>query len=342
MDALEDAAREVLPEAFFRYLCQGAGDGVTAGEAAEAWRRLRFRPHVLRDVTTVHLATSLLGTPLSLPVGIAPTTLQRQAHRDGEAEMARGAASAETLVCVSSNAGQPFATIAAAGGPWWVQAYVLKDRGITREMLRRAVAAGARAVVLTADTPVVGRKLEGTESVWDAVPDDHVHANEDVAGVSHQALEKAADLSPDTIGWLTDETGLPVIVKGVLRADDAQRAVAAGAAAVWVSNHGGRQLDRAIATADALREVVNAVGPEAEVVVDGGLRHGLDVLAALALGARAVFIARPVVWALATAGAQGVVRLLDTLREELTEAMQLVGVADVHRLTPDLVVHSSR
>ncbi len=337
VDGLEDAARQVLPESVHTYISQGAGEGATAAEAVDAWRALRFRPRVLRDVTTVDLATSLVGTPMSLPVGIAPTTLQRAAHPDGEIAMARGAASSGTLVVVSSNAGYPFAAIAAAGAPWWVQAYVLKDRGITREMLARAVAAGARAVVLTADTPVVAHKAHGATSVWDVVPDDHLHANEDLSGVGHPTLEKATDLSPGIIGWLGEATGLPVVVKGVLRADDARRAVDAGARVVWVSNHGGRQLDRAVSTADALADVVEAVGTIAEVVVDGGLRHGLDVMAALARGAGAVFVARPAVWALATSGAPGVSRLLETLREELTEAMRLVGAADLEGLTPDLL-----
>ena len=154
--------------------------------------------------------------------------------------MARGAALAGTLTCVSSNAGSSFADIAAAGAPWWVQAYVLEDRGRTAAMLERAVAAGARAVVLTADTPVVGSKEPGPTSVWDEVPDDHLHANEDIAEVPHSALEKAMDLTPDVIGWLARRTGLPVVVKGVLRADDARAIVSAGAAGVWVSeDHGG-------------------------------------------------------------------------------------------------------
>lgn len=337
VDALEDAARRVLPEPVHTYVRQGAGQGVSAAEAVQAWREVRFLPHVLRDVTTVDLATTLLGTRVALPVAIAPTTLQRQAHDDGEVEMARGAAGADTLVCVGSNAGRPFAAVAGAGAPWWVQVYLLRDRGVTREMLRRAVLAGARAVVLTVDTPVVGTKLEGSVSVWDLVPDDHLHANEELAGLDHRSVEKATDLSPDDIGWLAGETGLPVVVKGVLRADDARRAVSAGASAVWVSNHGGRQLDRVVSTAQALPAVTQAVGSTAEVMVDGGVRHGLDVMAALAMGARAVFVGRPAVWALATGGALGVTRLLDTLAEELAEGMRLVGVATLADLSADLV-----
>ena len=293
---------------------------------AAAWEEVRFLPRVLHDVSNVSVSTSVLGTPLDAPVAIAPTTLQRQAHPAGEVEMARGAANAGTLVCVSSNAGSTFAAIAEAGAPWWVQAYVLRDRGLTTAMLERAVAAGARAVVLTADTPVVAVKREGPASVWDTVPEDHLHANEDLAGVRHSSLEKATDLTPDTIGWLAEVTGLPVVVKGILRADDATTALSAGAAGVWVSNHGGRQLDRSIATTRALGPVADAVGRQAQVFVDGGVRHGLDVLAALALGARAVFIGRPALWALAVSGAAGVTRLIGVIRAELEEAMCLAGV----------------
>jgi 4-hydroxymandelate oxidase len=328
VDGLEEQARGLLPEAVFRYFSQGSGAGLSAAEACQAWEDMRFLPRVMRDVSKVSVSTTVLGTPLDVPVALAPTTLQRQAHPGGEVEMARGAANAGTLVCVSSNSGSTFAVVAEAGAPWWVQAYVLKDRGLTTAMLERAVAAGARAVVLTADTPVVAVKHEGPASVWDLVPGEHLHANEDLAGVRHSSLEKAMDLTPDTIGWLAEVTGLPVVVKGILRADDATIALAAGAAGVWVSNHGGRQLDRSIATARALGPVADAVGGGTPVFVDGGVRHGLDVLAALALGAQAVFIGRPALWALAVSGADGVTRLVGTIRAELEEAMRLAGVTD--------------
>jgi 4-hydroxymandelate oxidase len=252
--------------------------------------------------------------------------------------MGRGAAAAETLMCVSSNAGQAFADIAAECGPWWVQAYVLQDRGLTRAMLERAVAAGAQAVVVTADTPVVAAKRDQGDSVWGVTPDVFLHANEDLEGVSHAAIEKATDLAPADIGWLGEVTGLPVVVKGVLRADDAQIAVDAGASAVWVSNHGGRQLDRSISTAAALAPVAEAVGERAEVYVDGGIRDGRDVLAALSLGARCAFIGRPALWALATRGAQGVADLLGLLVEELVEAMTLAGAPSARAVPADLIV----
>jgi 4-hydroxymandelate oxidase len=338
VDGLEAAAREVLSEPVHRYYRQGAADEFTAGEAVAAWRALRFRPHVLTDVSHVDLATSVLGTPLKSPIAIAPSSLQMHAHADGEVEMGRGAASAQSLMCVSSNAGQPFADIAAASGPWWVQAYVLRDRGLTQTMLARAVAAGAKAVVLTADTPLVGSKREQGTSVWGVTPDIFLHANEDQDGVDPADLEKSTDLTPDVIGWLRDVTGLPVVVKGVLRPDDAVRAVQAGAAGIWVSNHGGRQLDRSIATADALPGIADAVRESAEIYVDGGIRDGRDVLAALALGARCVFLGRLPLWALATRGSVGVAELLATMSEELREAMTIAGVPSVGELSRDLVV----
>jgi 4-hydroxymandelate oxidase len=341
-DGLEEEARQILPPPVHRYYSQGSADEFTAGEAVAAWKALRFRPRILVDVSSIDVATTALGIDLPAPIAIAPSSLQMHAHADGEVEMGRGAAAARTLMCVSSNSGQPFADIAAASGPWWVQAYVLQDRGLTRAMLERAVAAGTRAVVFTADTPVVAAKREQGDSVWGVTPDVFLHANEDLEGVSHTAIEKASDLSPDDVGWLAEVTGLPVVVKGVLRPDDAKVAVAAGASAVWVSNHGGRQLDRSISTAAALGPVAEAVGDSAEVFVDGGIRDGRDVLAALALGARCAFVGRPALWALATRGAQGVADLLALLTDELVEAMALAGAPSVRNIPDGLVVDADR
>jgi 4-hydroxymandelate oxidase len=254
--------------------------------------------------------------------------------------MARGVAGAGALLCVSSNAGLRFAEIADAAGAdmaWWVQAYVLQDRGRTAAMLERAVSAGCRAVVLTVDTPVVGAKPVSGPSVWESTPEEFMHANEDAGAARHVDVEKARDLVPADIGWLGGLTGLPIVVKGVLRADDALACVAAGASAVWVSNHGGRQLDRSVATAMALPEVASAVGDGAEVYVDGGVRSGRDVLAALALGARAAFLGRPALWALATRGASGVAAMLAAVAAELEEAMTLSGCREVGEITGDLL-----
>jgi 4-hydroxymandelate oxidase len=342
---LERSARNRLPDPVYAYFRQGAGEEVSADEAERAWQRLRFRPRVLRDVSSVSTQTSLLGTPVPSPVAVAPTSLQRHAHPLGEAEMARGVAAVGALLCVSSNAGLRFAEIAAAAGAdiaWWVQAYVLQDRERTAAMLERAVSAGCRAVVLTVDTPVVATKPVSGPSVWESTPEEYMHANEDAGAARHVDVEKARDLVPADIGWLGRLTGLPIVVKGVLRADDALACVAAGASAVWVSNHGGRQLDRSVAAAVALPEVASAVGDSAEVYVDGGVRTGRDVLAALALGARAAFVGRPALWALATRGAEGVAAMLATVTAELEEAMTLSGCRGVGEVTGDLLTSGSR
>jgi 4-hydroxymandelate oxidase len=293
---------------------------------------------VLTDVSTVDVSTTVLGTPVELPVLVAPTTLQRQASPDGELAMAAGVGAAGSVLGVSSNAGTTFAAIGEVGTPWWVQIYVVKNRDITLKMLDAAVAGGARAVVLTADTPVVGRKEDDGPTVWSVTPSDHMLANLADGEYGDDDLDKADDLTPDVIGWLAERTGLPVLVKGVLRGDDAKRCSDAGAAGVIVSNHGGRQLDGAIPTARALPDVAAALaGTSTELYVDGGIRRGEHILAALALGARAVLVGRPALWALTVGGSAGVTRLLTDLGDELEHAMRLAGAARLADLAPDLV-----
>ncbi|MGI8534888.1 MAG: alpha-hydroxy acid oxidase [Mycobacteriales bacterium] len=325
LDDVEDLARETLPASVLRYVAQGARDGVTTGEAVAAWRGLRLLPHVLRDVTSPATATSLLGTDIATPVAVAPTTLQRAAHPDGEVAMAAGVAESGSLMVVSSNSGRSFADIAGTGVAWWLQAYVPQERTLAGPMLEAAVTAGARAVVLTVDTPVVGTRYDDGPSAWEDVETGWVRTN---LGTAADA-PKATDLGPGDIGWLREMTGLPVVVKGVLRADDARRCVEAGAEAVWVSNHGGRQLDRVASTVFCLPAVAAAVRTDAEVYVDGGVRCGLDLLLASALGARAAFVGRLPLFALAADGASGVERMFRDLGSELVEAMRLSGTPDL-------------
>jgi 4-hydroxymandelate oxidase len=341
MDELEERACSVLPDPVERYFRQGSARGRTAEEAADAWTRLRYRPRVLRDVTHVDPSATVLGTPVAAPVLVAPTTLQLLAHPEGDVAMAAGARTSGSLLCVSSNTGVRFEQIGATGVTWWLQAYVVSDRDATAALVGRAVAAGARAVAVTVDTPVVAAKPETETEVWDLVRDDQIHANLDLDR-GQSGIAKARDLTGETIAWLAAETGLPVVVKGVLRADDAVTAADAGAAAIIVSNHGGRQLDQAVSTVQALPEVAAAVGGRVEVYVDGGVRSGLDVLGAVALGARAAFIGRPALWALAVDGATGVARLLTEMRAELVEAMTLAGCASLGQVTRDLVADGRR
>jgi len=339
VDGLEQRAGEVLPEMVFRYVRQGARDGVSAAEATRAWDRFRFLPQVMRDVTDVQTGTSLLGTPVATPLAIAPTTLQRAAHPDGELAMARAAAEAGALMVVSSNAGSAFEDIAATGVDWWLQMYVTAERHTGLPLLERAVAAGAAALVLTADTPVVGTKYDGADrSLLDAAEPGWLRANFPPGYGESPGDEKATDLGPQDVDWLAQATGLPVVVKGVLRPADARRCVDAGAGAVWVSNHGGRQLDYAAATADRLAAVVEEVGGSTEVYVDGGVRSSRHALAALALGARGVFLGRLPLYALAVDGRDGVTRMFRELDTELADALRLAGCATVTTVPADLLV----
>lgn len=325
LDALEERARASLPSAVFEYVARGARDGTSTAEAVAAWRRHRFLPHVLQDVTTVDLTTSVLGTPLTLPAAVAPTTLQRAADPDGEVAMATAVAEAGSLLVLSSNAGFGFDEVGATGVRWWLQAYLPQDRERARPMLDAAVAAGTEAVVLTLDTPVVGTKYHAAAAVWEEIDTDWLRVNLGDAADD----PKATDLGPADIAWLRDVTGLPVVVKGVLRPEDARRCVEGGAAAVWVSNHGGRQLDRVAATADCLAGVVAAI-PDTEVYVDGGIRSGLDLVTALGLGARAAFLGRQPLYALAGGGAAGVRQLFAELRLEVEESLRLLGLKTPH------------
>lgn len=327
IQALAEEADAQLPTAVARYFRQGSGASVSVADAVAAWEARRLLPHALVDVSHVETGTTLLGTPVRTPIAVAPSTFQRAADREGERAMAAAVAEVGSLLTVSSNAGTRFETLAETGVAWWLQAYLPADRRAALPLLERAVAAGARAIVLTADTPIVASKDDGNaETIWQIAEDDWLQVNFEAGYGSRPAHAKARDLGPADIAWLGERTGLPVVVKGILRADDAARCVAAGAAAIWISNHGGRQLDGAAATADCLPGVVAAVGERAEVYVDGGIRSGRHVLTALAMGARAAFLGRPLLWALAAGGRERVAAEMNALGEELMEAMQLAGM----------------
>lgn len=344
LDRVEGLAREALPPAVFRYLAEGASDEITLREATPAWSTYRLAPRVLRDVSQVDTSVDLFGHRHALPIGIAPMTLQRAADPEGEIAMARAAALADVPFVVSSNAGSTFADIAATGATWWLQAYIAADRQDSLPLLEQAVRHGASAIVLTVDTPLLGTRYPApdTPKVWEIAEPGWLGANASTTtGLDPADRAKAMDLGPGDLAWLRRVTSLPVVVKGVLRPDDARRCLAAGASAVWVSNHGGRQLDQAVATAHALAPVVEGVGKPAQVYVDGGLRNGLHVLIALALGARAVFVGRPMFHALAAEGTQGAIRALQELGDELTEAMRLSGSPSLAD-TPGLVASESQ
>ena len=348
LEALEAAARERLDQGVYDYIAGGAEDERTVAGNLAAWSRLALRPHVLRDVTEVSTATTLLGSQVPVPLLVAPMAYHRMCHPDGEAASAAGAAAAGALYICSTQATMTVeeVALAAPGAARWFQVYVVRDRGWTAELVARAAAAGYSALVLTVDVPLLGNRLRDLRNDFrlptglspaNAPPTSAARQRGLAVDVLAQAGQFDPGLTPEVIGWLAERSGLPVVVKGVLRGDDAAACLEAGAAGVVVSNHGGRQLDTVVATADALAEVAAAVGDRAEVYVDGGVRRGTDVLKALALGAGAVLVGRPVLWGLTVGGAAGVERVLSGLVGELRLAMALCGATRVGELSPDLV-----
>jgi 4-hydroxymandelate oxidase len=341
----EERAREVLEPSAFDYYVGGAEDERTIADNRAAFGRWVLRPRVLVDVSERDLSTTVLGRPVALPVLAAPTALHALAHPEGEVATARGIAAAGTLLVLSSLASRTMEDVAATGVPRWFQLYVQRDRAVTEELVRRADAAGYGAIVLTADLPVVGARDRDTRNAF-TIPEGIGYANLHVqrppdTGESDLAafiaFQGDAALDWDRVVELRSLTSLPFVLKGVLRGDDASRAADAGFEGVVVSNHGGRQLDGSIASMDALPEVVEAVDGRAEVYLDGGVRRGTDVLKALALGARAVLIGRPVLWGLAASGEEGVAHVLSLLQAELDAAMGIAGCPNVGEIDADLV-----
>ena len=336
VDELEVEASAVLPEHVLGYF-RGPTGAYGIPTEAQRWSQLRFRPHVLRDTTRLSLTTSVLGTEVASPVLVAPMAQQRAAHPDGEVATARAVRRRGVLLGVSTNTGVPLADIAAVGAPWWFQVYVMDDRVATADVVQQAAAQGASALVLTVDAPGTDpRRPQHEPRTWS----DRYGMQVNLPGgdTGRNVFAGTRNLSLDDIGWLADLTGLPVVVKGVLRADDAVTCVEAGAAGVVVSTHGGRCLTQSISSAEALPEVAAAVGDRAEVYVDSGLRTPEHVAAALCLGARAVFLGRPVLWALATGGDARVEQLLASFDTELERVLRSLGAGSLGDLGPDLVV----
>jgi 4-hydroxymandelate oxidase len=348
LDEFEAVARETLPRMTYDFIAGGAEDerSVAGNRAAFARRVLRNR--TLVDVATRDLRTRLLGIDLPHPILLAPTALHRVVHPDGEAATARGAAAAGALYTVSTATSIRLEEIAAAapGGVRWFQLYHLGARDASEQLIRHAVATGHRAIALTVDVPLLGRRERDLRNVF-AMPEGvaMAHAYEPAWAPPADDRSRAwaspiasATLTWDDLTWIRAAGGgLPLLLKGVVRGDDARRAVDLGVDGIWVSNHGGRQLDGAIATLDALADVVTAVGGKCPIVLDGGVRRGTDVIKALALGADAVAIGRPSLYGLAAGGAEGVQRVVELLRAELDLAMALIGARGVADLTPDLI-----
>jgi isopentenyl diphosphate isomerase/L-lactate dehydrogenase-like FMN-dependent dehydrogenase len=337
----ERAAAEKLDTGPAGYFFGGACDEVTLGESAAAWRRLRLRPRVLAGHRAWDTRTTVLGREVSSPVLVAPVAYQRLVHEDAEPGMARAAAAAGTVMCLSTLATARPGEIAAAApdGRHWFQLYSFRDEAITRALMDEAIDSGFEAIVVTVDAPRGGRRERDLRTGF-AIPEGlGVPAVQDALGSQRAVtIEETCALMEPALTWqglerLASECSVPVLIKGVLTGEDAGLAVEHGAAGVVVSTHGGRQLDCALSTADALPEVVEAVAGRGTVLVDGGIRRGTDVAAALARGADSVLIGRPAIWGLAAGGEAGARRVLELLREEFELALALLGCSSPSELS---------
>ncbi|MGH2954168.1 MAG: alpha-hydroxy acid oxidase [Solirubrobacterales bacterium] len=329
----ERLAAERLDPGVHGYFAGGAGDERTMRDNTDAFAGWRLRPRVLVDVSEVTTATTVLGTPISMPLLVAPVAFQRLLDPDGEVAMARAAAAARTIMCLSTIATARPSEVAAGAppGPRWFQLYCFRDRGVTRALIDEAVESGFDAIALTVDAPRAGRRERDFRHRFEVPEGIHSPALAAATG-SERALTVQevfalvdASLDWDDFASLAAECDLPVLIKGIQAAEDAALAVEHGAAGVVVSNHGGRQLDGVGATLDLLPEVIEAVEERCEVLMDGGVRRGTDVVTALALGARAVLAGRAPIWGLAVDGEAGALRVLELLREEIELALTLLG-----------------
>jgi 4-hydroxymandelate oxidase len=343
LSGLEARAREVLPRAVFDYIAGGACDELSLGDARAAFDRIRFRPRVLVDVSQRRLETTLQGHRLRAPIIVAPTAMHVLAHKDGELATARAAARFGTIMVLSTLSSTPVEdVVTAAPGAVWFQLYVHRDRALAADLVARVEAAGCGALVLTVDAPVIGRRERDVGGVPLPAGFRAPNLRADVAVDAsdlHRYFAQMIDpsLDWDDLAWLRSCTKLPLWIKGVLRADDAARAIDAGVAGIVVSNHGGRQLDGAIATIDALPEIAAVVADRVPLLLDGGVRRGTDVVKALARGAAAVLVGRPTLWGLALGGSQGVEAVLERLTHELDVAMALCGCPELAAIGPDLL-----
>lgn len=351
LSEVEALGRESLPPDAYDYYRGGAEDEVTLRANRAAFGRWLLRPRRLVDVSSPDPSVEVLGDRIDSPVGIAPTAFQRLAHPGGELATAQAARSEGALMVASTLSTTPLEAIAEErDGPLWLQLYVFKNRELSLELVRRAEACGCTALCVTVDVPVQGKRERDDRNRFRlpdhlemanfrglrqaAMPSEHEGSG--LAAFIHREIDPS--LTWEAVEWLVGETSLPVVVKGVLTGEDAERALESGAGGIVVSNHGGRQLDGAVPTLLALPEVVAAVRGRAPVLVDGGIRRGSDVVKALALGARAVLVGRPYLWGLAWKGREGVERVLSILRDEVVRTLCLVGRPRAADVDPDTVM----
>jgi 4-hydroxymandelate oxidase len=349
LDDFEPAARALLPQGIYDYIAGGSEDEAALRGNREAFARYRFRFKILASADRPDLSNEVLGQRFQMPVHLAPTAIQRMAHADGEAAAYRAAAASGVAFCLSTLSSVSIEELAgAATGARWFQLYMHPERAVSASFVERAVDAGFAAILLTVDLPKAGRRERDIRNAF-SLPEGISYANlggkrtrATAAGLDPFAQDVNAQTHPGLswgdLEWLVAKSPLPVIVKGVVRADDARHAVEVGARGIVVSNHGGRQLDYAIASLDALPDVLEAVGGDVPVLMDGGVRRGTDVLKALCLGASGVLIGRPYLYALAVGGADGVQTMLAMLRDEIELSMSLLGVKALSELSNDLLI----
>ncbi len=347
---LEAMAREKVPRTTFDYIAGGAEDEVSLRRNREAYDQWALRPRILTDVSKRDTRAVVLGERVTMPILAAPTSFHALVHPDGEVATARGVAAAGTIMVASTISTKPLEEVAAAvDAPRWFQLYVYKDRAVTEQLVQRAVKAGYKALCLTVDTPILGRRERDERNAF-TLPLGFGIANLKPAGLDGMPqVERGsafakyvadlldASLTWDDVDWLKSISPLPLIIKGIMTAEDAALAVDHEVAGIIVSNHGGRQLDSTPGTLDVLPDIVAAVHGRVEVYMDGGVRRGTDVVKAIALGARAVLLGRPILWGLALGGADGVQQVLEHLRIELDAAMALTGRTSVKDLDTTLV-----
>jgi len=347
----ETFAKNKLQKMVYGYYVGGSDDEVTLKDNREAFNRIKLRPRMLVGVADRDTSVTVVGQKLSHPIMIAPMAFMKLAHEDGELAMIRAATNKQIPMILSTAANHTIEDVAsAANGKRWFQLYVYKDRQVTERLVKRAEDAGYEALVVTVDVPVAGRREADIRNSF-YLPDGYTAANlmnDELANVQAVSGDSALNayiaklwdsgLDWTVIDWLKTITNMPVLVKGILRGDDAQIAIEHGADGIVVSNHGGRQLDTAPATIDVLQEVVDAVNGQADVLLDGGIRRGTDIIKALAMGAKAVLIGRPMMWALAYNGQAGVELALDLIIAEFDSAMALCGCRSIAEVTPDLLL----
>jgi isopentenyl diphosphate isomerase/L-lactate dehydrogenase-like FMN-dependent dehydrogenase len=346
----EILAKEKLSQSAYDYYSSGANDEITLRENCDAYKRIFLKYRVLVDVSKRDLTTEVFGQKISMPVIIAPTAFHKMAHIEGEVAVAKAATKAGTIMILSTLSNSSVEEVVkASSGNIWFQLYVFKDREITKSLVKRVEDAGCKALVLTVDAPLLGQRERDIRNKFN-LPDGFTVKNLEpfykeklslkhdsgIAGYFSENLDPS--LNWKDIDWIKSITKLPILIKGISCKEDALLSIEYGADGIVVSNHGGRQLDTCRASIEVLPEIADAVYGKTEIYMDGGIRRGTDVLKAIALGAKAVFIGRPVLWGLSFEGESGVSSVLEIFRKEFDLAMALCGCTSVEKITKDLIV----